>query len=89
MKPYRDEEGHWVAIDSNPFINAMHKWFEQYAKEHDFVEVVRCKDCKWRETEHIPNRKTLWWCNKLEMSVGKYDYCCWAERREDDAEGSN
>ena len=83
MKPYRNEDGHWVAIDSNPLIKAMNKTIKQYVKDCGLVEVVKCKDCKWRESESLPNSKTLWWCNKLETSVGKYDYCSWGEMKDD------
>ena len=48
---------------------------EGYLAQHDIVEVVRCKDCRWK----------LWTqCTRFEyLPVTDEDYCSKAERRTD------
>jgi hypothetical protein len=55
----------------------------------DFVEVVRCKDCKHLE---IINGKEIYAkCRMTDLEFKPFDidtrkhYCSWGERREDDA----
>lgn len=45
----------------------------------DAVEVVRCKDCKWRNTVGCP------YMNFNAVAREDYDFCSDGERREDDA----
>ena len=48
-------------------------------KGKDLVEVVRCKDCKYYETEgNYCNRDIV----KSLLSTQPTDFCSWAERRE-------
>lgn len=52
------------------------------ASDADVVEVVRCRDCKY--AEYIDDVKTLW-CTECGQgrTVAPYDFCSYAERRED------
>ena len=44
----------------------------------DAVEVVRCKDCKWYESDG----GALMVCARIELVADDNDYCSWGERRE-------
>lgn len=47
----------------------------------DLVEVVRCKDCKWRgELGRCRNMDSYMWYNRPNDD----DFCSWGERKEDD-----
>lgn len=52
----------------------------------DVVEVVRCKDCKYREEYKIFGRPTAYYCLRgcvdSNLSLNENDYCCWGERKE-------
>ena len=44
----------------------------------DAVEVVRCKDCKFYQTDH--------WCTRVALGIMyENDFCSYGERRTDDA----
>jgi hypothetical protein len=44
----------------------------------DAVEVVRCKDCRYRKKVG-----TLYYCELDEFNVQDEDFCSWGERREE------
>lgn len=46
-------------------------------KEHDYVEVIRCKDCANYGTDSIGG-----WCDEHNIPTTEDQYCSWAERRE-------
>ena len=53
-----------------------------WVKEPDLVEVVRCKDCKW----YTVKKNTAYnghFCDKIIEFVDAYDFCSFAERRND------
>ena len=54
---------------------------EAYMAQHDIVEVVRCKDCKWYE-------KDSGCCGTIGIVIfpdeAEWFYCGYGERREDD-----
>lgn len=47
----------------------------------DVVEVVRCKDCKLRDTEGCPI--TYWNGGELESDVEDFGFCSYGERIEE------
>lgn len=51
----------------------------------EFVEVVRCEDCK----KYIPCQKlpigTSKWCDLFDRATCEMNYCGWGERREDES----
>ena len=49
----------------------------------DAVEVVRCKDCLFFRRYGFRRQYT---CARFDCHVPKDGYCCWAERREDEAD---
>jgi hypothetical protein len=46
----------------------------------DVVEVVRCKDCKLRDTEGCPFM--YWYCGILLGCTADNNYCNYGERKE-------
>lgn len=44
-------------------------------------EVVRCKDCKWRNALRCYHKRS-----SMDDLVGENDYCSWGERREDETD---
>ena len=50
----------------------------------DVVEVVRCKDCKFRKIEFGWNGKKYKMCANTDYPTDDDAYCSYAERREDD-----
>lgn len=57
----------------------------------DMVEVIRCRDCKhfrMMDLGILGTPTMAYCCHKLdlEFGVGPFpdDYCCWAERRDDE-----
>lgn len=55
------------------------KDIEAYMAQHDIVQVIRCRDCKWFEgIAEYGN------CFNLEIRAGVNDYCSFAERKEAD-----
>lgn len=54
-----------------------------YFQDKDLVEVVRCKDCKYRKTEDC----AMYYecnCGAQYTWESDNDYCSWAEREEDE-----
>ena len=48
-------------------------------------EVIRCKDCKWRNVYQFPPKyDERDYCDKHEKTVSADDFCSRAERRTDD-----
>lgn len=64
-----------------PHLNFDCEKCERYI-EKDFVQVVRCKDCKWG-TPH-PEGDEYTKCFKLCTTFFSGHYCAWGEMREDD-----
>lgn len=50
--------------------------YERYNKG-DLVEVVRCKDCRWRNVLRCYHKRS-----SMNDLVGDNDFCSWGERRE-------
>ena len=48
----------------------------------DVVEVVRCKDCRLRDTEGCP--AMFWDCGELMGETNDSDFCSYGERKETD-----
>lgn len=51
----------------------------------DVVEVVRCKDCEFWQTDWIPNRggdKGCHYCAMIDGSTEPLMYCAYGERKE-------
>lgn len=74
--------GQWVEeSETFPEIEGGCKVFKSKA---DFVEVVRCKDCKYYETD-IWDGEILCGCgNSSGLNDDKPDgYCCYGERRKE------
>jgi len=60
----------------------------QFAEHFDLLkefqslqEVVRCKDCIWRN-EHCGMGEHKW-CEKMNLSTAPNDFCSYGERREE------
>jgi len=66
-----------VKIDIDEIINRL--------KRDDFVQVVRCKDCKWYKTNYSWNGKEHHVCviEPYEPVRKADDFCSRAERREE------
>ena len=66
-------------------INLPDDWIEQIVErlrkdpESEWVEIIRCKDCKW-----FYNSGCAIWINDASDEPKEDDYCSFAERREDD-----
>lgn len=53
-------------------------------KKADLVEVIRCKDCKWREHEWTPDRGDEYWCEFGRAADEEGNgFCSIAERKEE------
>ena len=70
-------------------VNLPDDWVEQIIErlrndpEAEWVEIVRCKDCKYGEQDDVGR----WFCNDLGCQIGSEDgsgYCANAERRTDE-----
>ena len=70
-------------------VNLPDDWVEQIIErlrndpEAEWVEIVRCKDCKYGEQDDIGR----WFCNDIGCQIGSEDgsgYCANAERRTDE-----
>ena len=57
----------------------LHKFMPSFIDEQptvDAVEVVRCKDCKFYQTDH--------WCTRVALGIMyENDFCSYGERREE------
>lgn len=65
-----------------------HRWSKMIRKTVEEMRIVRCKDCKY--AEYIDDVKTLW-CTECGQgrTVAPYDFCSYAERRDDDVTCEN
>ena len=65
-----------------------HRWSKMIRKTVEEMRIVRCKDCKY--AEYIDDVKTLW-CTECGQgrTVAPYDFCSYAERRDDDVTCDN
>lgn len=65
----------------NPLYNqqSITKWLEKA----DYVQVVRCKDCKWWGDLDPKNRYTDCYCHVVECSTEPDWYCADGERKVD------
>lgn len=52
-------------------------------------QLVRCKDCKWYQTNYSWNGKEHKVCANDESIRHDDDFCSFAERKEDDMRGGN
>ena len=64
------------------------KDIEAYMAQHDIVEVVRCKDCKWYKTNYSWNGAEHKVCviEPYEPIRKECDYCSRGERKETEDE---
>ena len=46
------------------------------------IDIVRCKDCKWRGVQNEPEGTCYYWCRNIGVgfAVDEWNYCCWGER---------
>jgi hypothetical protein len=75
------EKGKKMSDTKFPFISALEKTIQKCIEDNNFVEVVRCKDCKWG-TPH-PEGDEYTKCFKLCTTFFSGHYCAWGERKED------
>ena len=71
-------------VDEQPTVNSNpYKSFEQYAEKRDFVEVVRCKDCKWWKTNYVwdGNERKICAREAYEPFRKAEDFCSRGERK--------
>lgn len=55
---------------------------ELFQEQHEWVQVVRCKDCK--DLEQFEHDGVLeYWCDIVDGVVTLDDYCSWGEPKED------
>jgi len=60
-------------------VNLPDDWIEQIVNrlrndpEAEWVEIVRCKDCKWKNKHNCTRA--------VELFIDDDKYCAWAERR--------
>ena len=49
------------------------------------IDIVRCKDCKWRGVQNEPEGTCYYWCRNIGagFAVDEWNYCCWGERIEE------
>ena len=52
--------------------------------DSDYIKVVRCKDCKYRDRKTYINvvRRDLFFCNLHKEEVWATDFCSYGEREE-------
>ena len=69
-------------------VNLPDDWIEQIVNrlrndpESEWVEIVRCKDCKYKNVYRFPPKyDERDYCVKHGKTVDVADFCCWAERR--------
>ena len=59
----------------------------KHGKEVEFAKVIRCKDCKRCQNSTVlicGKPKEIFYCDGArKMAVAQYDYCSWAERKEE------
>lgn len=48
----------------------------------DYVQVVRCKDCKFNSANQIPNEDVCQLC--VELPISKDFYCAYGERKDNE-----
>lgn len=91
MTSYKDADAILAHLpDDLPYKAAVRRVLLQ-APAADVVEVVRCKDCVYSRNDLDMSGKAAPWllCKILRdemfpLMVAKTDYCCWAERKEDE-----
>ncbi len=61
-------------------IFRMKQWFDHVKFQSDYVDVVRCKDCK-----HLGNNDDYYFCNAIGIAFGNKPnwFCADGERRND------
>ena len=57
--------------------------YDESTKENTIMgewvgELVRCKDCKFKQKSYVADRK--WWCNRLEKHCDDDWFCADGER---------
>lgn len=59
---------------------------EPILEEHNFVKVVRCKDCMFNHWHETPNGEKYHICNLNQLAFSEHDdfYCAYGERRKED-----
>lgn len=72
--------------DDDHLFEFVPKEFIDNAPTADVVEVVRCKDCKWFDSQNDFCHNPRWgngWANYPPPTVIEERFCCDGERRED------
>lgn len=64
-----------VRYDAEPNKNGKLEITCTDVSDHDFVEVVRCKDCKKFQTNHH-------WCGFFKTDIDPDEFCSYGERRD-------
>lgn len=57
---------------------------ERDLRKSDWVEVVRCKDCKFNYANQIPSENACQLC--VELPISDEFYCAYGERIEDETD---
>lgn len=70
-----------IKDDPNCDICATMQWVNE-TPTADVVEVVRCKDCRYR-TDYGKSEQALWFCDANEHWCRDDDFCSSGERRND------
>ena len=59
--------------------------FRKMIADGELIEVVRCKDCKYKNVYRFPPKyDERDYCEKHEKTVDVADFCSWGERRTDE-----
>lgn len=75
-----NKEYHGMVSDESMKIYQIKNWLSALPSA-DAVEVVRCKDCKYRrENCGMGDHR---WCDVLKMTTRADDFCSYGKRRED------
>ena len=69
-------------IDNRSFYPAIVKSAVENAPTEDVVEVVRCKDCSYKQETSIKCPEGVAWCDKLHTCTHENHYCSYGERKE-------
>ena len=67
-------------FEMSEFLRTLAIDFVKEAPTIDAVEVVRCRDCAFRDRELV-NGRGSWFCSLHEIEIAGNDYCNYGERR--------
>lgn len=75
-----ESKSYTVTNNGNATSTSRNLYYEQLQEQsdRDYVEVVRCKDCRWQNTP-------MCWITYRKL-LDDYDFCCGGLRREDETD---